>query len=437
MKPVVLLLAVLSKTFAYHDPDLNYHLSKVQSVQGCGDSGYYYPTPAVQLNAAPQPQSPRFITPNVPAPAPKYNAYSQSTLFQPASKQLTYKTELNHQSPQTFGSESNAQSEQHGYATSEGLSTVSQRTIIPSPTYAQAPIIAKITAAPLHARFTISPAYNIYGSDNIISQHASKTTGSLAKASLNSYSSAQSTGPVVSQVYVAPRARYETSPALKGQVQSSSATSSQYNQGYLSNDYSSTANQYLGQSNYIQEGPFYRAPLQSNNGPSLAYLPAPSPVQPLRTFAAPSYNSQTVIKHSQPTSSLQYSISPSVQYQQYPTQAAKATIVQHSAPSVIQHGQIQVQSALVSNVASSAHATKNVHTEFLENYDANPRYAYEYAVNDPHTGDVKHQKEERDGDVVKGQYSLLEADGSTRTVNYVADWETGFHAVVHNSKDKH
>lgn len=39
--------------------------------------------------------------------------------------------------------------------------------------------------------------------------------------------------------------------------------------------------------------------------------------------------------------------------------------------------------------------------------DAHPRYAYEYAVNDPHTGDIKQQKEERDGEVVKGMFDTL------------------------------
>ncbi|KAH8373337.1 hypothetical protein KR009_000892, partial [Drosophila setifemur] len=68
--------------------------------------------------------------------------------------------------------------------------------------------------------------------------------------------------------------------------------------------------------------------------------------------------------------------------------------------------------------------------------DAHPRYAFEYAVNDPHTGDNKHQKEERDGDVVKGEYSLVEPDGNVRTVKYYADWETGFHAEVINSRDQ-
>lgn len=66
--------------------------------------------------------------------------------------------------------------------------------------------------------------------------------------------------------------------------------------------------------------------------------------------------------------------------------------------------------------------------------DDHPRYAFEYAVNDAHTGDVKRQWEQRDGDVVKGQYSLVEPDGSVRTVDYTADWETGFHAVVHRDK---
>lgn len=65
-----------------------------------------------------------------------------------------------------------------------------------------------------------------------------------------------------------------------------------------------------------------------------------------------------------------------------------------------------------------------------------PRYAFEYGVNDPNTGDVKHQKEERDGDVVKGEYSLVEPDGNVRTVKYYADWETGFHAEVTNSRDQ-
>lgn len=49
------------------------------------------------------------------------------------------------------------------------------------------------------------------------------------------------------------------------------------------------------------------------------------------------------------------------------------------------------------------------------------------------TGDVKSQHETRDGGNVKGQYSLVEADGSIRTVDYTADDVHGFNAVVSKS----
>ncbi|XP_063532400.1 cuticle protein 19-like [Cydia strobilella] len=64
---------------------------------------------------------------------------------------------------------------------------------------------------------------------------------------------------------------------------------------------------------------------------------------------------------------------------------------------------------------------------------AYPKYAFNYGVKDPHTGDIKSQQEERDGDVVKGSYSLVEPDGSTRTVAYSADDHNGFNAVVHKT----
>ncbi|CAG9863997.1 unnamed protein product [Phyllotreta striolata] len=66
-----------------------------------------------------------------------------------------------------------------------------------------------------------------------------------------------------------------------------------------------------------------------------------------------------------------------------------------------------------------------------EDYYAHPKYKFNYAVHDPHTGDEKQQYEERDGDTVKGQYSLKEADGTTRIVQYEADKHNGFNAVVH------
>lgn len=61
----------------------------------------------------------------------------------------------------------------------------------------------------------------------------------------------------------------------------------------------------------------------------------------------------------------------------------------------------------------------------ISTFQAYPKYQYEYKVEDPHTGDNKFQHEIRDGDKVKGVYSLHEADGSVRTVEYVSDKEHG------------
>uniref|UniRef100_A0A1I8MZP3 Cuticle protein n=1 Tax=Musca domestica TaxID=7370 RepID=A0A1I8MZP3_MUSDO len=59
-----------------------------------------------------------------------------------------------------------------------------------------------------------------------------------------------------------------------------------------------------------------------------------------------------------------------------------------------------------------------------------PEYAFSYGVKDLHTGDVKSQWESREGDGVKGHYSVLEPDGSIRTVTYTADAKSGFNAIV-------
>lgn len=63
-------------------------------------------------------------------------------------------------------------------------------------------------------------------------------------------------------------------------------------------------------------------------------------------------------------------------------------------------------------------------------FQNHPRYAFNYAVNSPHTHDNKAQWETRNGDVVKGSYSLVEPDGSLRVVDYSADALHGFNAVV-------
>ncbi|XP_047987873.1 larval/pupal rigid cuticle protein 66-like [Leguminivora glycinivorella] len=56
--------------------------------------------------------------------------------------------------------------------------------------------------------------------------------------------------------------------------------------------------------------------------------------------------------------------------------------------------------------------------------------SFSYGVSDPHTGDIKSQHETRVGDSVVGQYSLLDSDGTKRTVDYAADAHSGFNAIV-------
>lgn len=57
-------------------------------------------------------------------------------------------------------------------------------------------------------------------------------------------------------------------------------------------------------------------------------------------------------------------------------------------------------------------------------------YEFHWSVNDPHTGDIKSQKETRKDDQVQGQYSLVDSDGYIRIVEYTSDAHNGFNAIV-------
>ncbi|GJQ88305.1 hypothetical protein Trydic_g3784 [Trypoxylus dichotomus] len=63
-------------------------------------------------------------------------------------------------------------------------------------------------------------------------------------------------------------------------------------------------------------------------------------------------------------------------------------------------------------------------------YYSPPKYEFDYGVSDGHTGDRKQQAEIRRGDVVQGEYSLKEPDGTLRIVRYEADDKNGFNAKV-------
>jgi len=115
---------------------------------------------------------------------------------------------------------------------------------------------------------------------------------------------------------------------------------------------------------------------------------------------------------------------PSYSAAAYPQQLA------YSAPAPVAYAQ---QPALLRSApvayAQPAYAT-HVKTLAPEPYDAHPQYNYGYSVQDGYTGDQKSHSESRDGDVVQGQYSLVEPDGAIRTVTYTADAFNGFNAVV-------
>ncbi|KAF5275617.1 hypothetical protein FQA39_LY06729 [Lamprigera yunnana] len=70
------------------------------------------------------------------------------------------------------------------------------------------------------------------------------------------------------------------------------------------------------------------------------------------------------------------------------------------------------------------------HDSHQIDYYAHPKYDFNYGVSDAHTNDHHSQHESRDGDVVHGEYSLHEADGTIRTVKYTADHKNGFNAQV-------
>ncbi|KAL3288695.1 hypothetical protein HHI36_003129 [Cryptolaemus montrouzieri] len=57
----------------------------------------------------------------------------------------------------------------------------------------------------------------------------------------------------------------------------------------------------------------------------------------------------------------------------------------------------------------------------IESQQPSPEYEYGYSVNEPSTGDQKFHTESRRDNIVQGTYSLIEPDGSRRTVVYIAD----------------
>jgi hypothetical protein len=151
----------------------------------------------------------------------------------------------------------------------------------------------------------------------------------------------------------------------------------------------------------------YAAPVQQ-----LAYAqPALRYAQPVHQVAyQPAVQAVRQVAYAAPVQQLAYA-QPAVRYAQPIRQVAYA-------PAPIAYAQPQL-------------AVKAVRTEA---YDPHPQYNYGYSVSDGLTGDQKNAHESRDGDLVQGQYSLVEPDGAVRTVTYTADDVHGFNAVVERTR---
>lgn len=395
-----IIVTLIIHALAYHDPDLNYHISQVQKLD-CGDAGYSYPAPALQLTTTGVKYAQNVVAQPLLTPAYQYSkdaGYTAKIAYQAVAPKVTtyavqpaptYQAIISHGNYPTASSYATQeqQKEVHGYATTAGLSSVgSTRTVIPQATYAQAPIIAKITAAPLVAKFATSPAKTTYVTQ--VAQQAAISTGSLAKASLNSYS-VQSGGPVVTQLFAAaPAARYATSPSLRAQTVQQTAPITQYAQV---------------QAPVAQVFPQYRASVVSQYAatsgaevpnPSVQYI-APVAAQystpvtryttqhTARQYVAPvvaQYTAPAVTQYASPLLTKYTAPSPFTQY---------SAVAQHAAPVVAQYAKSGVSSvqypsapivqqvsaptvvAAPTRVAVAPVKVKNVHTEFIENYVSN------------------------------------------------------------------
>ncbi|XP_019528317.1 cuticle protein 8 [Aedes albopictus] len=102
------------------------------------------------------------------------------------------------------------------------------------------------------------------------------------------------------------------------------------------------------------------------------------------------------------------------QYQHQPQYHAQPALVKTVQPALVK----TLQPALVKTVK---------HVEYP---DTPAEYQFQYSVHDEQTGDIKSHQEERHGDNVKGVYTLVDADGFRRVVEYTSDEHSGFNAVV-------
>lgn len=145
----------------------------------------------------------------------------------------------------------------------------------------------------------------------------------------------------------------------------------------------------------------YSAPL-TYSAPSYAVQKTVQYAAPAVQYAAPAvhqYAAQAVHQYAAPA--VQYA-APAVQYAKYAAPVAYAQpIAKYAAP--VAYAQPALAKTYISQPAVAYAQPAKV---AVDEYDPHPQYSFSYDVHDSLTGDAKSQHEVRDGDVVKGQYSL-------------------------------
>ena len=67
---------------------------------------------------------------------------------------------------------------------------------------------------------------------------------------------------------------------------------------------------------------------------------------------------------------------------------------------------------------------------FFDYLQPSPSYQFGFDVKDDEFTNYQNRKESRNGNVIKGSYSVVDSDGFIRTVTYTADPKEGFKAEV-------
>ncbi|CAH0626991.1 unnamed protein product [Chrysodeixis includens] len=144
---------------------------------------------------------------------------------------------------------------------------------------------------------------------------------------------------------------------------------------------------------------------------------------------AAAVSSQNIVRHDE---GHQIAHAP-VAYAAAPAHYAAAPVAYAAAPAHYAAAPVHYAAPVAKVIAPIQKVLVSAHAEEY----AHPKYDFSYSVADGHSGDNKSQQESRDGDAVHGEYSLVEADGSVRRVQYTADDHNGFNAVVTNSAPAH